>query len=199
MQPDQGHHPDYNFILNPAKPAKKGFFSGGGDKKQNLLIKLAVGGVSLLIVIILISVIFGGSSMSTDKLTSLAQQQTELIRVAALGEKQAVSADTKNLASTTRLSLTSAGQETVALVAKEGKKLSAKQLAATQNADTDTLLNQALQTNQFDTTFEQTLRKDLQAYQNNIKTTFDGSKSQSEKALLQKLYAQTQTLLAAIQ
>lgn len=193
MQPEQGHHPDYNFIMNPEAPHKKRLFSGGDKKQRRLMMFIAIG-TAIIVATLLFSVVFGGSKNSTDKLVKITQQQTEIIRVASLADKQAASTDTKNFASTIRLSLTSAQQETAALIAKQGQKLSAKQLAIGQNSATDTALTQAQQANRFDEVFAATMKTSLTAYQQELIAAYNGSKSKAEKALLQKLYNQTKIL-----
>ena len=195
MQPDNGHQPDYNFIMNPAKPRRQGLFGGGGDKKQRILIVAIVGGVLLLVFMILFNVIFGGSNNNTEKLFNLAKQQNELVRVAQIGEKQAVSSTTKNLATTVDLTLSSGQQATTTLLTKEGKKINAKQLAAGQNTQTDTTLNQATQANHFDEVFTSTMQTQLQSYLTNLSDLYKATKSPEEKALLQNLYNQTKSLV----
>jgi flagellar basal body-associated protein FliL len=194
MQPEQGHHPDYSFIMNPQATRKKGLF-GGGDKKQRLLVSAIIGGVLLLALIILFTVVLGGSKGNTERLVGLAKQQTELVRVAGLADTQATTTDTKNFASTVRVTLTSSEHATVALIAKQGQKVTDKQLATSKNTKTDATLNQAKQANQFDEVLSSTLQTSLVAYQKEVSDLYNASKSKSEKALLQDLYNQVKPLI----
>lgn len=197
MQPDQEHHPDYNFIMNPGAAPKKRLFSlGGGDKKQKLLMIIIAGGLLMMVLVVVISSFLGGSGNNTDRLVGLAQRQTELARVASLGQKDAVGSDAKNLASTVVLTMTSAKAETSALITKQGRKLNAKTLAAKQDSNTDKTLEAAKQSNRFDETFVSTLQSGLTTYQQELSDLFDATESKTEKSLLQELYNQAAILTA---
>jgi hypothetical protein len=194
MQPDQGPHPDYDFILNPSKQGKKSLF-GGSSKKQRLLMTIIAGGIGLVLVFIVLGVVFGGGSGSEERLNGLVQQQTELIRVAGLADKDAADANAKNLATTVELSLTSAKTKTTTALTKGGGKLQSKQLGAKKDADTDKALAAAKQANRFDEVFMSTMKTELTDYQSELKDFYDTTDSKSEKALLQQLYKEAGALL----
>ena len=195
MQPDQGHPPDFNFIMNPAAPQKKKLL-GGGDNKQRLLITIIAGGLVVLVIGMIIAVIFGGSSNSTDRLVGLAQQQTEIVRVTQLAEDNNASVDTRNMARTVKLSLTSARKQTTALITEQGQKVDAKSLTAKADTNTDDALTAARQANRFDEAFTATIQESLKAYQKELSSIYDASGSDTEKALLQDLYKQTEILVS---
>ena len=198
MQPDQEHKPDYNFIMNPAAGPKKRLFSfGSGDKKQQLLMLVIAGGLLLILLTVVVSLFLGGSASNTDRLVGLAQRQTELARVASLGQKDAVGADAKNLASTVMLSMTSAKNDTSTLISDQGRELDAKTLAAKQSSATDEVLAAAKQANRFDETLVSTLQSGLTTYQQELSDLFDDTDSTTEKALLQELYNQVKVLTAS--
>lgn len=193
MQPNQDHHPDYNFIMNPAPKAKKRLFSGG-DKKQRLLMGIIAGGLAVLVLGILLSSLFGGGSNSNDRLVGLIQRQTELVRVAELGQKDASATDAKNLAVNVKLSMLSAKNATTAALTKNGGKLNSKEVGLLKNTKTDETLAAAKQANRYDETFVSTLQSELTTYQQELSDVFEVAASQAEKALLQDLYNQTKVL-----
>src|SRR6185369_7159247 len=100
-----------------------------------------------LVIIILFSVIFKSSGGSTAQLTDLAQQQTEIARVADIGIQKANSTATKNYAHTVKLSVLSSQQQTLALLAKEHHKINDKLLGIKASSVTDQQLNDAAANN----------------------------------------------------
>ena len=203
MQPDQNTNqgqppsslPQYDFIMNPNNQQKKGKlgFPSGNSTKQRLFIVL--GGIGALIVVgIIIMMVFSGGPSSKDNLTLLAQQQNEIIRIsdAAKNEKAIRNAATKNAATTIGLVIQSEQQQTIALLAK---KPSTKTLGLKKSAKTDAVLLAATQNNTYDETLLNTLQTKLVEYQNQLKTTFDSSKSTKEKDVLNNAYKSTGILL----
>lgn len=177
----------YDFIMNDA-PKKKGLFSFGGfGGRQRILAIIIAVGVGLCVVVLLFSLLTGGSNTTTE-LVSLAQEQTELIRVANVGIDKARTTEGKNLAVTASLSVTSSRTKVMALLAKQHKKLKDKQLALKQSANTDKALETAALNNRFDETFIQTMNDSLQKYQAHLKQIYDMSKSKSEKEVLNEAY-----------
>jgi hypothetical protein len=191
MQPDEQPKPDYNFIMN-SQPAKKSLF-GAGTQTSRLLMLVAGFGVLLAIFGLMLSLIFGGGTDNTDKLVAIAAKQTEIIRVAELGEKQATNTATKNYASAVKLSMTSAHQEVISLLSTKKRKVSQKELAASKDGDTDKALTMATQTNKFDEVFTETLQKQVLGYQRDVREVFNASTGKDRTAL-QNIYNQTKVL-----
>lgn len=194
MPDDQGHHPSYDFIMNPGAKPKGGLFKGG-DKKQRLLITVIAGGIGLVVVFIVLNLLFGGSGGSTDRLNGLVQQQTELIRVASLGEQDATDDTAKNLAITVELSLTSAKSQTTTTLSKVGGKLNTKLVGAKKDSATDEALAAAKKANRFDDVFVATMKEELTDYQAELKDFFNSTSSNTEKTLLQQLYKDAGVLI----
>jgi hypothetical protein len=192
MQSDQPASPDYNFIMNNA-PKKKGLFAIGSKPKRLLMV---VAGVGLLIVVfgLIFSFIFGSDSGNTDKLVSLAAEQTEIIRIAEIGEKQASTTDVKNFAGTVSISFTSAQEQLVNYLEKQGHKVQSKELSASKNTQTDTALTAAAQANRFDEVFSTTLQDAVTAYQTKLRQLYQDASSNKQKQTLQAIYNQTATL-----
>ena len=181
--------------MNPGNQQKKSKFGlpSGNSTKQRVFIVL--GGIGVLLVIgLLAMVLFGGGSSSKDNLTLLAQQQTEIIRIsdAALNEKAIRNTTTLQAASTIGLVLKSEQQQTVALFAK---KPNAKTLGLKKSAKTDAVLLAATQNNTYDETLLNTLQTQLTQYQQQLKTSFDASRSTKEKDVLNSAYTSAGVLL----
>lgn len=162
--------------------------------KQRILVVL--GGISILIIlfIIFMNLISGGNG-DTTTLTSIAQQQNEISRVASIGIQSGTSQSTKNFAVSAQLGLATDEQELVNYVAKHGKKLSPKALGATENPKTDAALTAASAASNFDETFSSVMDSELKSYSQSLKQAFTKTKSASERQLLRDEYSNAQLLL----
>ncbi|MEO6513279.1 MAG: hypothetical protein ABIR37_01220 [Candidatus Saccharimonadales bacterium] len=191
MQPQQPYYqppatpgPDntgqYDFIVNNNVPSKR-------PASKNMLL-VVVGAAVLVIVLawIILSLAFGGSSSATAPLVTIAQEQTEIVRIAKLADDSShlSSQDTRNFSKTTRLTVGSDQAKLVAFLAKNGKKLNEKQLAGKQSATTDAALDAAATSGTYDSTLVSTLQTQLKTYQTSLQQAFTGATSSSEKTLL---------------
>lgn len=189
----------YDFIMAD-KPVKKFNFGGGmggGNKTKRLFI--ALGGLLLLIVLALIfaSLLNRGNKGGTDGLLSMAEQQTEIIRISTIGITKAQSGGTKNIAATSASTIQSDLIQTQGLLKKSGVKTSTKSLATGKNPKTDAAFTAAEQSNTFDDVFNATLKASLTKYQTTIKSAYDSSKSASTKLVLKDMYTSVGTILNA--
>lgn len=191
--PNSGNKSEYDFILNPANAPKKGFAASSMPQRLAL-----VGGGAVVLIIILavaFSTIFKGGGNAVTELTDLAQQQTEIARVAAIGVQKAQSTATKNFAHTTQLTLISSQQDTLALLASSGKKLGPKALAIKQNPVTDQKLEAAAANSTFDSTFQKEITDQLKIYRSSLQRTFSTASSSSARSLLQDSFNSINLLL----
>lgn len=195
MPPEQSNHPsNYDFIMNPEKPKRRSLFPIGGSSKQRLLM-LVAGILALLIILVLFFSMFLGGQNNSDKLLSLAQEQTEVIRVSDIGVNKARESKAKNLAAATKLAVQTDHNATVERLKKLGKKAEAKTLSATKNTQTDQKLDTAAINSKFDETFVQTLQEMLVKYRTNVKSLYDSTGSSTEKQFLASSYDSTSLLL----
>lgn len=166
----------------------------GGSKKTRILI--VAGGATVLLIVALIFISILGSAGKADKqsLITLAQQQTELIRVSKLGQERAKDSSAKNLAVTVGVSLQSDQTALQGILKSQHIKLSAKELAAGKKQETDSLLNNAEQTNKFDAVFIQTIQLQLKNYQKTLNDTYTKTQSKKTKALLEHQYKNARLL-----
>ncbi len=185
--PNGNSQNSYDFIFNNPQPPKRGLGSAlsGNSKKQRIIIAV-IGGVILIIVAMAaFSFITSSGKSSTQALIELAQEQTELVRVADTGVGKARSGATKNLAITTQLSLQTTQLDTIALLKKNGHKLGAKQLGLKQSAATDQQLTVAVASNTFDEIFTELLHKQLAAYRVSLQKVYKTATNKTEKQILQ--------------
>lgn len=193
MQPDQNPAPDYNFIMSPNTSPRKSLF-GGASKKQSLLIKLAAAGIVLMLLLLIISTLFSGGGSPTEKMISLAQQQTEIIRLADKGASDATKSEIKNYATTVQLSIITSQKELTKIITGNGGKADAKTLALGKNSKTDDELTAAKQANRYDEVFNEILKKHLSTYQEDVKEVFDQTSSKNDKAVMSGLFNRAKVL-----
>ena len=194
-----GHDP-YEFITNPGRPAKKsllGSVLGGNSAKGRLIIAAAGVVILLFLVVIAYSFITSGNGKLKQDYQSLAQQQAEIIRVSEIGVSKAKQTEAKNLAVTTKYTLTSQQPAILSLAKKAGAKTDAKTLILGKDNQTDSLLTTADQTNQFDTVFIKTLQTKLQKYQQALKKIYDASSKTATKDILTKDYDAVTSLIGS--
>jgi len=178
------HHPDYDFIMNPAQAPKKSIIPAGNSMKQRLII-VAAGAVLLLIAaIVVIALISSAGKAGQADLVKAAQQQAEIIRVSKLGLDRARGSSAKNLATTTNLSMQSDQTALLAALKTQGVKVSNEELAAGKDTKTDTALITAEQSNRFDEAFTEAIQAQLVAYQKTLKTAYDSASSTKLKDAL---------------
>lgn len=195
ITPASGGQNPYDFITNPGSPTKKGLLSGGS--KQQRVIIVVIGALLILVVAIMIFAALSnsGKSRSADWLT-LAQQQTEAIRVSTLGSTSAVDDSTKNLAVTARLTLESQQAQILKYAKQSGASTKPASLAGGKNSKTDSQLTTAKQVNNFDETFTKIMQAQLLSYAQNIKKLYDSSNDKSVKSVLGSYFNAVKPLLA---
>lgn len=172
----------YDFITSPTNTSAGGFRSD--NKKQRILL-VAVAAIVVIFLFVVVSTLLGNAGKAqTQKLTELAQTQTELARIAGIGSTKAGSLETKSLAINAQLSLISSRQDTINILKKRGVKLKDKQLAASRNSKTDALLQDAGVNNRFDQTFTETIQTKLASYQKQAKSVYSSSTPAEQKTIL---------------
>jgi hypothetical protein len=175
-------------------PQKSGF---GGNMSFRAKLLILIGGAIALMAVAAIVIGFfiksGGATIEQTR--AIAAQQTELIRIADIGVKKAHSETAKNLAFTTKTTLTSDQQATLSYLTSQKQKVSSKDLATSKSSKTDIQLTQAEQTNQFDDVFIQIMKQKLADYQTKVKTAYDGATSKKAKAVLADNYNHVSALL----
>lgn len=184
--PPQQQNP-YDFIMNPQQPQRGPRF--GNSMAARIII--VVGGIILGIIIIAViaSILSGGDKDQTKRLTEIAQAQSEIIRVSALGKENAKDTKAQALAINTNVSVLSSQQEVKKLLNTRGVKEKAisKELAASKNSKNDQALDEAKKNNRYDETLITILNKQLTDYQTLLKSAYD-SGTKKERDTLTKAF-----------
>lgn len=186
----------YDFILNPTKSSRKSMLPGNNGMLMRLFVVL---GLIVLIIIVFIigSSLFSGSS-NVPKLTIVAQQQTEVIRIANLESSIApsqASQQNRDFTESCLLSVTSAQQNLTTFLSKHGVKLGTKVLGLAKNTQTDTTLTNAAAASTFNTAYTNVMQNQLGLYETALKAAYTNTKNTTEKTFLAKDYADAQLLL----
>ncbi len=186
----------YDFIMNNApqqKPSRVNLPTGNSTLQRVLIMG---GGLILLLFVGMFVMSFLGGSDRSVELTTLVQNQTEIVRIAdaATSERTVRLTTTKNLASNVSISVSGSLIETTGLI--KGKKLDGKTLGLKKSAKTDTLLASAAANNRYDEVFVETITDKLKDYQSELKTLYDSSKSSKEKDIIKKAYDGATILLS---
>lgn len=185
QQPGQFNPGQYDFIMNPEQQKKKLFSFKGGGKQRYIIMAVAAIGM-LTILILLFGLLFGGGSGSKERLIGIAQQQTELIRVAEQGTKNATGTDAKSLAASIQLTMLSDKNAIKELMTKNGDKFKEKDLTGTPDSEVDSKLTAAQQNGTFDTIFTSIVKELLNDYKTDLSSAYDvASGPQTQQTLAQ--------------
>jgi len=187
----------YDFITKTTTKPSRGLGSmmSGNSSVQRLI--FVIGGLLVLLIIgiVFMSFLGKGSKGDTEALIGLAQQQTELSRIAAVGVEKGTSPSTKYLASTTQLSIESSRQEIIAVLKKGGHKVGEKTLSQKKNAETDNQLDDAAQNNTFDATFTKILNEELSSYTTALQKAYNSTSSENTREILKTAFNSTKVLV----
>lgn len=194
QMPQQANNP-YGFITNPGVPQKKSALPLPSGKAGKAIIIL----LALILVIIIWAVVANLMGQSEKKYRAdyikTIKQQKELIRISEIGLNKATTADARNLAITTQLTLTSEQKAIAASAKTMGIKLNSVTLANSDTKKNDELFKNAEQFNRFDDVFTKALQEDLTEYAKTVQVVYKGSTSKKTKDALAKQY-KTAALLA---
>lgn len=186
QQPAPGRKPDYDFIMNPPKGPKKSLLVVGSKRKRILVV--AFGAIGLICAImVFFSLLGSGEKNEVNRLLSIAQKQSELIRVAGIGKQKANTSEVINLATTTELTMQSAQPAMLDILKSVGHKADPKELALAKDSNTDTILTAADQNNEFDSVFAKVMQQELLEYQQALKIAYESAGNKT-KAKLSEQY-----------
>lgn len=188
------HQTPYDFFLNPA-PQKRTLSLGGGSWWQRLLL-IGGGIVALVLIIVITTSLLRGSDKAIPSLISVAQDQSQIANISSQATTNASSEAAKNLAASATLSAQSAQQNLLVYLQKNGRKVSAKELALKQSPTVDATLKDAVAASNFDAVYLQTMQTQLQTYERDLTTAFNNTKGAKGRELLRQQYKSAQLLTA---
>lgn len=198
MQPNQPyqapHPPEYGFIMDPAKPPRRGLpqLSGGSP-----MVKIAVilGGILvLLILFVIIRGIFSSGGGNTAAMITVAQDQQELVHLSTnaleqLGNQEAaLSTANQNFTTTTQATMTSAQSQLLTYLKNNGIKVNAKVLTQSISTTTDQQLKSASTNSTYNSTYKQVMTDKLKDYQTDLQQAYKAAPGPKGRELLNQQY-----------
>ncbi len=193
--PAEPAHNPYGFIMDTEHQPKKKLQVNSNSFKARLLLVLGIGVFIIVGAIIVSSIITGQREKNAVLLTSLTAEQQEIARVADLGFKDAKDPAVKAYAGIAKLSIITQQAQLVAYLGTKNVALGPVDLNNKLNKTTDADFMAAKANNQFDEVFTDTLKKSLNTYQVNLKTSYDGASNEISKKLLSDSFTSTSYLL----
>ncbi len=192
--PAQPH--DYEFITNPGQPPRRSFNPLPGSTSTPIRVAIVTGGLlALLIVFLILKGIFSGGG-NTEALVNVGQNQQQLIHLAKNANQQpGLSGANQAFAVTTQVTLTSAQQQLVTYLAKNGKKVDAKLLNLKVSAPLDEQLKTSAASSTYNATFKQTMETQLKSYQQALRTAYSQTSGPKGRELLSKQFDASSLLL----
>ena len=185
----------YKFILDTEHQPKKSMSVTGKSAFKTKIFAVLGLGILLIIVIVAVNALFFNKENNATKLSSLAAEQTEIIRVADLGLKTATDGDVKGFAETARLSVQSHLNLLKAYLTKNSVELTPLILKSKLNSKTDAALTSAAAANRYDEVFKETLKTELKSYAVSIQASYKTASNETSKKLLSDMYDSIETLL----
>ncbi len=185
----------FAFINNSAPVGQKQSPLAPTTMKGRVILLGSILGILLVGFIIVSSFLNNASQEKAKQYLEIGQKQTEIIRLAAIGETKGLSLETRSYASTIKLSMTSSQSNTNKVITSHGvnsKQLS-KELTKSRNTKSDAILTEAEKNNRFDETFKELIASEITKYQQQINSVASGSTAK-EKIILQEAFTQASTL-----
>jgi len=156
-----------------------------------MTIRIALVAVVIVLIIVIILVVgslFSSSGSNVTNMTSVAQDQTELIRVATEATQNQSTdinqSTTRYFADNCLLAISSEQQRLLSFLSAHGAKLTTAKLALKQNSHTDTELQAAAASSTYDSAFLTAMQGDMGTYMSDIKVAYNASQNPQEKSLL---------------
>lgn len=186
----------YDFILNPEQPKANGGIFGPDSSKATKIAVVAIGAIFLIILaVVFMNLLTRGSKQATNRLVSIAQEQSEISRISSIGVTNARTSPTKGYANSVKLSIDTSQKDILGLLSKRGLKTDQKLLNKKQDKKTDKKLEDARLTNRFDDVFSQIVHYQLSSYRSHLESAYKDTASASEKDVLKKNIASADILL----
>jgi hypothetical protein len=185
----------YEFITNPAKPPKPKTGPLGGNSIVGIIIAVVASAIALIIVVVIIMNIAFSGKGNFNSMIKVAQTQTELARVAALGKQGLSDSNVAGAAVNTRLTMLTQQQRVVTYLGTNSQKVDSKRLALLKDTTVDKQFQTAKATSTFDLVFTQVMRQQLVDYAAVLKNAHKQAPGNEARKLLAADYEQTALLL----
>ena len=194
MQPNNPQAPTgpsdpFAFINDSAPLGKKPSLLSPTTMKGRIILIGSLAAVVLLGFVVVMSFLNNASQEKAKQYLEIGQKQTEIIRLAAIGETKGRSLDTRSYAVTIKLSMTSSQKDVNKVITGHSissKKLS-KELTKSKNTKSDQILDEAEKNNRFDETFKELIDAEILKFQTQINAIAPGS-TNKEKGILKDAF-----------
>jgi hypothetical protein len=196
MEPQPGApQPNYDFIMNPDKPAKAPLIGGGKGDPFIFKLLFIIGGTVIVMIVLalLVNVVFG-SKTNVESFVTLTESEQEIVRISGQS-REAIDQNVLNAAINTKLTVKSHQQKWLAFLKLHRREVKPEELNLKKDTTTDTRLKNAVQTSTFDATYSSIMRTQLTAYAKSLRTTYNGTTDKLQRELLSKHYDDVQLLL----
>lgn len=204
MDPEQQKNPNnsanddhrLDFILETELPKQKSFWEK---------LKTPIGVVFLAICAVIIAILIAipiylnkqAEGEQTERIISLSQTQTEIIRISDLAQNQAEQEAVKSRASEISTTFQDQLDQTLGLLSARGVNTDSIFLSAKEDSQTDSQIVASIQAGNFDSVFSGTIDEMLLNYQRELFEVQSNS-SEKEKEVFSRAYAQTNSLLGLV-
>ena len=194
MEPQ--HEPaQFDFIMNPEQQHRS---SGGGSSfAVKLLVIVGALFVVMILAVVVMNLLGGGGGTNKTALLSVAQDQTEIIRLADSGLESSVGQANKNFAVNLKLATSTQKTDLLTYMDSKGIKPKDKDLGLKQSASNDTVLANAKSSSTFDSAFKSVMRENLLTYQKDLNAAY-GDADQAGQQVLKADFNATQLLLTQL-
>lgn len=186
MEPNQmpSEPNKYDYILNPNRPAAT---KAGFAFKNKKLVSVAFIAAVILLVVIVLSIFFSLTRKNYSGYISLAQQQTEILRIATASGGNTKEAATKNYVQSIASVVLSQKNATLEFVKKNHVKVKDSVLDVKKSSSADKQLDAAKANNSYDKTLAEILNNRLNEYKKSVGNLSAKVSSKSEKTLIQNI------------
>jgi hypothetical protein len=187
---------EYSFIMNQGAPPPRSFSFGAGQSK-NMRIATVVGGIFILLIIFtIIKNILGGGPSNSSAMRIVAEDQTELMHIAAEATtQQGTDSQTLYSATTANASIGSDQIRLFSYLKTAGIKIKTANLTLKESDATDLQLTNAAANGLYDQTYQQIMESQLGSYQSDLKQAYDVTSGKIGKALLSSEYNDAKLLI----
>jgi len=179
----------YDFIMsaNTAPPKVQ--------KKHLPKLFAIVGAGAVLVVVAFVIMSFANRNTSAPVLLQIAQQQTEIVRVAQLNFSKLDDSKVKNFSVNTSLTLASTQAEYLKFLAANDAAVDEKVLTAGMDTKTDDTLKAAAGNGTLDSTTTTVLIDELTDYQRSLTAAYQGSQNQTARATYKAMFDEAALLI----
>jgi len=182
--------------MNPSQSPRKAPLKNSSLPVRILMV---LGGLFLLMIIVAMFMRLLGSSGSLNKSTMLpvAQDQTEIMRLADSGVESSVGQTNKNFAITVKLATSSQRADFLAYLKTNNFAPKDKDLGLRHNASADSQLESAKSSSTFDIAYKSVMQTTLANYQKDLNAAYSSADT-AGKTVLKKDFDAAQLLLTQL-